>query len=490
MTDLQSDPRFQGRFAWEVTPEEYDTVRSTWLKHVGAEEKLFVPHSEEEGEQQLEIVRSTVTDDCIYEIKATGERWEGWDGALQFYGRFLAAFSGMQWVPQTVVIGPQGILDVADMTATLEAPFGGIENVGEQVRLEWVIYFPWNPDQKKFEGETFYSIRPLPASEVTGFPSAPEIEDDLDVAFAARRARGRYRLPVLPPAGSADPTILSSLISGAMRSASSKLLHPLSPVLLDAVGVGPREAHLLVPERGEVQAALRARHPDERHLPPGARQAHRVLYRPRGADALEDLVCPAHHDRLAELGPVCLRAQHTGKRPVRLLRMHDLVGPEPQRLLSLPLVLGDADDAARFGELPQGRDGEEADAARPDHERRLVRPRVRLQRRVHRAGEGLYRDGRLVRDAVWDAVELRGVGDERAPRPSPSRVAAEAGLDARAYVALGDVHAQGVAAGGAVDARQLYAAHGAPKRRLHHDPLPGRKAGVVLGDHAERPRGP
>jgi hypothetical protein len=43
MADLQSDPRFQGRFAWEVTTEEYDLVRSTWLKHVGAEEKLFVP---------------------------------------------------------------------------------------------------------------------------------------------------------------------------------------------------------------------------------------------------------------------------------------------------------------------------------------------------------------------------------------------------------------------------------------------------------------
>jgi hypothetical protein len=102
-----------------------------------------------------------MTDECIYEIKATGERWEGWGGALEFYKSFLAAFSGMQWVPQTVVIGPQGVLDVADMTATQETPFGGIDQVGEQVRLEWVIYFPWNPEQKKFEGETFYSIRSL-----------------------------------------------------------------------------------------------------------------------------------------------------------------------------------------------------------------------------------------------------------------------------------------------------------------------------------------
>jgi hypothetical protein len=47
------------------------------------------------------------------------------------------------------------------MTAAQEAPFGGIDQVGQRVRLEWVVYFPWNPEQKKFEGETFYSIRSL-----------------------------------------------------------------------------------------------------------------------------------------------------------------------------------------------------------------------------------------------------------------------------------------------------------------------------------------
>jgi hypothetical protein len=65
-----------------------------------------------------------MTDDCVYEVKSTGERLEGWDGALWLYKGFLAAFSGMQWVPQTVVIGPQEILVVADMTTTQEAPFG------------------------------------------------------------------------------------------------------------------------------------------------------------------------------------------------------------------------------------------------------------------------------------------------------------------------------------------------------------------------------
>ncbi len=74
---------------------------------MSAEEKLFVPHSEQEEQQQLEIIRGTMTDDCVYELKNTGERWQGWSGTLQLYKTFLGAFLGMRWVPQTVVIGPR-----------------------------------------------------------------------------------------------------------------------------------------------------------------------------------------------------------------------------------------------------------------------------------------------------------------------------------------------------------------------------------------------
>jgi hypothetical protein len=73
---------------------------------------------------------------------------------------FIPAFEDMQWVPQALVIGPQGVLDVADMTGGLVKPFAGLDGVGEQVALEWVIYFPWDTEQHKFRGETVYSIRP------------------------------------------------------------------------------------------------------------------------------------------------------------------------------------------------------------------------------------------------------------------------------------------------------------------------------------------
>jgi hypothetical protein len=50
---------------------------------------------------------------------------------------------------------------VVNMTGTVAKPFAGLKTVGAQVHLQWVIYFPWVPDAKKFRGEIIYSIRPL-----------------------------------------------------------------------------------------------------------------------------------------------------------------------------------------------------------------------------------------------------------------------------------------------------------------------------------------
>jgi hypothetical protein len=71
----------------------------------------------------------------------------------------------MQWTPQALVIGPRGVLDVVTMTGTLVKPFAGLSAVGQHVHVQWVIFFPWIPDEGKFRGETIYSIRPLTAAE-------------------------------------------------------------------------------------------------------------------------------------------------------------------------------------------------------------------------------------------------------------------------------------------------------------------------------------
>jgi hypothetical protein len=138
----------------------YEEIKALWLMHVTEEEKLFAPHSEEDGERALEQALTAFTDDCVMEVKQSGDRFTGQEGARDFYTKaFLPSFEGMQWVSQALVIGPQGVLDVADMTATLVRPFAGLTTVGQEVKLEWVIYFPWETERGKFGGETTYSIR-------------------------------------------------------------------------------------------------------------------------------------------------------------------------------------------------------------------------------------------------------------------------------------------------------------------------------------------
>lgn len=104
---------------------------------------------------------SVFTDDCVMELVTTGERWQGHQQAAAFYRVFLSSLQQMQWVPQALVIGPQGVLDVVNMTGKLVKEFAGLKEVGAAVHLQWVIYFPWVPTAGKFKGEVIYSIRPL-----------------------------------------------------------------------------------------------------------------------------------------------------------------------------------------------------------------------------------------------------------------------------------------------------------------------------------------
>ncbi|MGB6939074.1 MAG: hypothetical protein WBE14_20785 [Xanthobacteraceae bacterium] len=86
----------------------------------------------------------------------------GHQQAAEFYRVFLSSLQGTQWVPQAaLVIDPQGVLDVVNMTGTRVKESAGLKDVDAQVHLQWVIYFPWVPDARKFNGEVIYSIRPL-----------------------------------------------------------------------------------------------------------------------------------------------------------------------------------------------------------------------------------------------------------------------------------------------------------------------------------------
>src|SRR5438309_1510406 len=136
------------RLKWDVDPAEYQVVRRLWIDHSRAEDG-----------RDLQGLIETLTEDCVYEIAPTGQRWEGHAGARAFYTSFLGAFPDVRFDLQDIVIGPQGVMEVTRMTGTQRGQWAGLPPTGRQVSTLIVIHFPWNPAAEKFAGERIFYDR-------------------------------------------------------------------------------------------------------------------------------------------------------------------------------------------------------------------------------------------------------------------------------------------------------------------------------------------
>src|SRR2546430_15233860 len=92
------------RLGWEVTPELYAKIR-----------RLSIAHSKAEDGRDLDGLIATLSEDCLYEIVPTGERWEGHAGARSFYTGFLSAFPDVRLDLMAIVIGRQRVIEIATM---------------------------------------------------------------------------------------------------------------------------------------------------------------------------------------------------------------------------------------------------------------------------------------------------------------------------------------------------------------------------------------
>jgi predicted ester cyclase len=136
------------RLTANISDELYNKIRHLWVKHSQAEDR-----------RNIEGLIETLTEECVYEIIPTGERWEGHDGARNFYMTFLGAFPDVKFNLTDIVIGPQGVIEVADLVGTHQGIWAGIPPTGTPVNLKILIYFPWNPVKEKFDGEKVYFDR-------------------------------------------------------------------------------------------------------------------------------------------------------------------------------------------------------------------------------------------------------------------------------------------------------------------------------------------
>jgi hypothetical protein len=125
----------------ELDADEYHEIRELWKKHSIAEDARDLPG-----------LISTLTENCVYELVQTGQRWEGHEGAARFYTELLTAYPDIHFDLTSIVIGPQGVFEEADVTASQD---------GERVEWKVAILFPWDPEARRFKGERVWTDRPI-----------------------------------------------------------------------------------------------------------------------------------------------------------------------------------------------------------------------------------------------------------------------------------------------------------------------------------------
>ena len=121
--------------------------------------RLWVRHSIAEDRRDIDGLMATLSPACVYEIVPTGQRWEGHDGARRFYTELFAAFPDNRFALSDIVIGPQGVFEVATLTGTNLGPWAGAPASGLPVALQVLILFPWDPATGRFSGERIWFDR-------------------------------------------------------------------------------------------------------------------------------------------------------------------------------------------------------------------------------------------------------------------------------------------------------------------------------------------
>lgn len=138
-------PSIRKRITQDVDPAEYKRIRKLWIDHSRAEDKRDIPG-----------LIATLSETCVYEVMPTGEVWHGHAGAAQFYTTLLGAFPDVLFNVTDIVIGPQGVIEIADLVATHQGRWAGLEPTGKPVNFKVIILFPWNREAQRFDGEKVY----------------------------------------------------------------------------------------------------------------------------------------------------------------------------------------------------------------------------------------------------------------------------------------------------------------------------------------------
>jgi len=141
-------PSPRSLLARRFDPEELRAIKRLWVRHSIAEDA-----------RDIDGLVATLAPNSVYELVPTGQRWDGHEGARDFYTELFAAFPDNRFELTDIVVGPQGVFEAARLTGTNQGPWGGVPASGLPVALEVLILFPWDPVTRLFLGEMIWFDR-------------------------------------------------------------------------------------------------------------------------------------------------------------------------------------------------------------------------------------------------------------------------------------------------------------------------------------------
>ncbi len=145
---MSDETSIRSRLARRFDPVELRAIKKLWVRHSIAEDA-----------RDIDGLVATLAPDCVYELVPTGQRWEGHAGARAFYTELFGAFPDNRFALSEIVVGPQGVFEVARLTGTNLGPWAGAPASGLPVSLEVLILFPWDPAVQRFRGERIWFDR-------------------------------------------------------------------------------------------------------------------------------------------------------------------------------------------------------------------------------------------------------------------------------------------------------------------------------------------
>ena len=80
-----------------------------------------------------------------------------WRCAGVYQPAFTDRFPDVDFQLQNIVIGPQGVFQEAVAIGTHKDVWLGFKPTGKKLTWRTLIFFPWDPEKKKFKGERMFS---------------------------------------------------------------------------------------------------------------------------------------------------------------------------------------------------------------------------------------------------------------------------------------------------------------------------------------------